>query len=135
MAYNIAHIAAVSEAAIEFYLFPQRKSAFTIVTFLGLVFIVIGQSIRTLAMAHAGTNFNHNIQRQREDGHVLVKTGVYAYFRHPSYFGFFWWGLGTQLLLGNPVCFLGYAVVLWKFFSDRIEGEQSTENNGCTNMF
>ncbi|RYF84537.1 MAG: hypothetical protein EOO03_14665, partial [Chitinophagaceae bacterium] len=36
------------------------------------------------------------------------------------YFGFFWWGVGTQLLLGNTVCFVGYTGVLWYFFSRRI---------------
>lgn len=56
--------------------------------------------------------------------HELVTGGVYAYLRHPSYFGFFWWGLGTQLLLGNGICFVGYAVVLWRFFSERIAKEE-----------
>ena len=44
--------------------------------------------------------------------------------RHPSYFGFFWWGIGTQLVCGNTLCLAGYAVVLWRFFSRRIEGEE-----------
>ena len=26
------------------------------------------------------------------------------------------------MMLGNPVCFLGYMCVLWKFFSARIRG-------------
>lgn len=44
--------------------------------------------------------------------------------RHPSYFGFFWWGIGTQLVCGNTLCLLAYAGVLWKFFSSRIKGEE-----------
>ncbi|KAF8424536.1 S-isoprenylcysteine O-methyltransferase [Tirmania nivea] len=124
-AYNIAHSAAILEAVIELYFFPsfkQRISFFP--TILGLALIAIGQSVRTLAMVHAGTNFNHVVQRQRRPGHTLVKHGVYSWLRHPSYYGFFWWGLGTQLMLANPVCFLGYAVVLWKFFHDRIKFEE-----------
>lgn len=35
--------------------------------------------------------------RQREDSHQLVTRGVYRFLRHPSYFGWFWWSLGTQV--------------------------------------
>ena len=28
------------------------------------------------------------------------------------------------MVLGNPICFAGYAVVLWRFFSRRIAGEE-----------
>lgn len=82
--------------------------------------MVVGQTIRSVAMAQAGSNFNHTVQVTRREGHVLVTGGVYSVLRHPSYFGFFWWGLGTQLVLGNGVCFVAYAVVLWRFFSGRI---------------
>lgn len=73
-----------------------------------------------MAMAQAGTNFNHQVQSQKNEGHVLVSSGIYAYFRHPSYFGFFWWALGTQLSLGNTVSFTAYALILWYFFKTRI---------------
>lgn len=82
-----------------------------------------GQGIRTLAMAQAGTNFNHLVQSKKKQGHVLVTNGIYGWLRHPSYFGFFWWGLGTQLIMGNLVCLVGYAVVLWRFFSLRIKSK------------
>ena len=72
-------------------------------------------------MIHAGSNFNHLIQSKKKQGHVLVTGGIYKHLRHPSYFGFFWWGLGTQVVLGNTVCLVGYAVVLWRFFRRRIE--------------
>ncbi len=83
--------------------------------------LVVGQGTRTTAMIHAGSNFNHLIQSKKKEGHVLVTGGIYKYLRHPSYFGFFWWGLGTQVVLGNAVCLVGYAVVLWRFFKRRIE--------------
>lgn len=82
--------------------------------------IVVGQATRTVAMAQAGSNFNHTVQMKKNAGHELVTRGIYAWFGHPSYFGFFWWGLGTQVVLGNTVCLVGYAGVLWKFFSSRI---------------
>ena len=36
--------------------------------------------------------------------------------RHPSYAGFFYWALGTQLVLQNPLSFIVHSIVLWKFF-------------------
>lgn len=126
--YNIAHTAALLECLLTNLLFPHRTWLAPILrdTLLctGVLFVVTGQIIRSAAMIAAGTNFNHIVQRKKEATHRLVTTGMYAHLRHPSYFGFFWWGLGTQLLLGNPMCFTGYAVVLWRFFSQRIEREE-----------
>ena len=83
--------------------------------------VVVGQAVRTTAMVHAGANFSHLVQSKKKEGHVLVTGGVYRYLRHPSYFGFFCWGIGTQVVLGNVACLVGYAVVLWRFFRRRIE--------------
>ena len=92
---------------------------------LGLAMVVAGQTVRSLAMLHAGASFNHTVQTRRAASHTLVTGGVYGYLRHPSYFGFFYWGLGTQLVLGNALCMVGYAVVLWKFFSSRVRVEEA----------
>ena len=91
---------------------------------LGFILIIFGQAVRTAAMAEAGTSFNHIVQSHKRQDHNLIETGVYRIFRHPSYFGFFWWGLGTQLFLGNTICLVAYAVVLWKFFANRIVKEE-----------
>ena len=99
-------------------IFPSLPTSITVT--LGVALIVVGQLTRSAAMRTAKTNFNHIIQWTKKADHVLVTDGVYAFSRHPSYFGFFWWGLGTQLLLGNRICFIIYAVVLWKFFHHRI---------------
>ncbi len=45
-----------------------------------------------------------------------------SWVRHPSYAGFFYWALGTQLLLQNPLSLLFFCVVLWRFFYYRIRG-------------
>ena len=120
------------ECFIGYYFFPESRyyslnledaSGVKITLTLGLFLTALGQVVRTLAMAQAGSNFNHTVQVEHKEGHVLVRNGVYALSRHPSYFGFFWWGLGTQLVLGNVVCFVGYAVVLWRFFSSRIKSK------------
>lgn len=128
-AYNIAHGVASIETLIHHYYLPGYAlnvfpPAFhTAWLVLGAAMLVVGQGTRTTAMIHAGSNFNHLIQRKKKEGHVLVTGGIYRYLRHPSYFGFFWWGLGTQVVLGNMVCLIGYAVVLWRFFRRRIESE------------
>ncbi|KXX75922.1 Protein-S-isoprenylcysteine O-methyltransferase [Madurella mycetomatis] len=96
-----------------------------VLTLLGFGLVVLGQTVRSVAMVQAGPSFNHHVQSRRGEGHVLVTSGVYSVLRHPSYFGFFWWALGTQMVMGNVVSFVGYAVVLWRFFSRRIRHEEA----------
>ncbi|KAF2846436.1 prenyl cysteine carboxyl methyltransferas-like protein Ste14 [Plenodomus tracheiphilus IPT5] len=124
--YQQANSMAFLETCITSYLFPQWQARFhsPIVIALGIVMIAVGQFVRSTAMAQAGTNFNHIVQSRKNDGHELVTHGVYAYFRHPSYFGFFWWGIGTQVMLGNAFCFFAYVGILWYFFMRRITHEE-----------
>ena len=88
------------------------------------MWVVVGQVLRSTAMMHASTNFSHMVASRKRDEHRLVTDGVYAWFRHPSYAGFFYWALGTQLVLQNPISFVGFTVVLWRFFYTRIRGGQ-----------
>lgn len=120
--YRQAHTMAFIETFTTSYFFPNWQATFhsPLVIALGVVLVGIGQAVRSIAMAQAGTNFNHTVQSKKSQGHELVTSGLYAYSRHPAYFGFFWWGIGTQVLLGNVVCFLGYSGVLWYFFNRRI---------------
>lgn len=90
----------------------------------GLLTVLLGQIIRTKAMLDAGSAFTHKVATKPTSGHHLVTSGIYQYMRHPSYAGFFVWSLGTQILLGNPLCLVGYAYVLHRFFSDRISYEE-----------
>ncbi|KAK5174625.1 farnesyl cysteine-carboxyl methyltransferase [Saxophila tyrrhenica] len=127
VAYNVAHtLATVEIIASAFIPWYQQSfvNAYTIALGVGLV--ALGQSVRTLAMAQAGTNFNHTPAKTKEEGHVLVTEGVYRWLRHPSYFGFFWWAFGTQVLVGNKVCVVGYLMTLWMFFWKRIRAEEIT---------
>ncbi|PKK79788.1 farnesyl cysteine-carboxyl methyltransferase [Rhizophagus irregularis] len=121
--YNIAHVAGITEFLIELYLFPTLKYI-RFIRYIGFIIMVIGQSARSLAMWHAKSNFSHKIAYRKKQDHVLVTTGIYAYMRHPSYFGFYWWAIGTQLLLCNPICLAGFFFVLHRFFKDRIEEEE-----------
>ncbi|KAK3494631.1 Isoprenylcysteine carboxyl methyltransferase family-domain-containing protein [Neurospora hispaniola] len=126
--YAIAHGFATLECLLTNTFWPNRAWApfgsGTLLCLLGLALTVIGQVVRSVAMVQAGPSFNHLVQRQRSSAHVLVTSGIYGRFRHPSYFGFFWWALGTQMAMGNVVSFVAYAAVLWKFFSSRIKHEE-----------
>lgn len=139
-AYNVAHTLAFLECLFRHHvakiyfpgqvylqpfdaILPGGQLAKTAWLTLGFAMLAFGQGTRTLAMVHAGTNFNHLVQSRRKEGHVLVTGGIYGWLRHPSYFGFFWWGLGTQVVMGNVGCLFGYAVVLWRFFRHRIESK------------
>lgn len=127
-AYAIAHAAAFTECLLTDVFFPSSSWApwglGQLGMWMGLALVVIGQVVRSAAMVQAGPSFNHIVQQTQRREHVLVTTGIYGSLRHPSYFGFFWWGLGTQLAMGNVLCFFAYAAVLWKFFSTRIAHEE-----------
>lgn len=74
-----------------------------VVSYLGLGLCVGGECMRKLAMLTAQNNFNHVVQSVRRSDHTLVTRGVYSMCRHPSYVGWFYWSIGTQVLvLRNP---------------------------------
>lgn len=127
--YTMAHIVAILEFLLEGYFCPRLKaynsSQFCqIFVVIGIILVVVGQLARSLAMYTAGNSFSHIIKVEKENDHTLVTHGVYSWLRHPSYFGFYWWALGTQLTLLNPITFAGFCIVLHRFFSKRISFEE-----------
>jgi protein-S-isoprenylcysteine O-methyltransferase len=126
--YRLAHTMAFIETLVTSYFFPGYQSTIhrPWMIALGIAMVLVGQAVRSTAMMQAGTNFNHQVQSRKNQGHELVTHGLYRYFRHPSYFGFFWWGIGTQVMLGNAICFCGYTGVLWYFFMTRISRKSHT---------
>ncbi|KAI5901472.1 Protein-S-isoprenylcysteine O-methyltransferase [Candida parapsilosis] len=91
---------------------------------IGLLLALSGQLVRTLSMGTAQESFNHYIQKSGKETHTLVTQGVYKYIRHPSYFGFFIWFVGLELLLGNILILVVGGIILWRFFRDRIRYEE-----------
>ncbi|KAG5365828.1 Protein-S-isoprenylcysteine O-methyltransferase [Yarrowia sp. B02] len=125
-AYHVAHVVSLAEYLTEYYFFPglQNRKQVKIVCLCGIAVMIVGQLARSLAMIHGATNFSHRIVQRKTQEHTLVTTGIYSLLRHPSYFGFFYWALGTQMLLFNSVGFVAFFVVLWSFFRERIDFEE-----------
>ncbi|GAA5827031.1 hypothetical protein JCM11251_002212 [Rhodosporidiobolus azoricus] len=121
--YDVAHAAGILEHILEERYFSEewrrwKHSGWVFAS--GLLVLAAGQFLRSFAMISASSNFSH---LKRPD-HELVKTGIYAWSRHPSYAGFYWWAVGTQLVLGNPFCTLVFVATLHWFFSARITVEE-----------
>lgn len=124
-AYAIAAVSSWIEFAIEVYFWSAVKSdAYTLP--IGITICLAGEVVRKVAILTANSNFNHVVQYRKATDHELITHGVYKYMRHPSYAGWFWWSIGTQIVLGNPICVVLYALASWKFFHERIVVEEIT---------
>ncbi|XP_057778136.1 protein-S-isoprenylcysteine O-methyltransferase A-like isoform X2 [Salvia miltiorrhiza] len=121
--YVLAMVGSLVEYLVEIYFFPEMKEHW-LISNTGLALVVVGEILRKLSIITAGRSFTHLIRRSREEDHVLVTHGVYSYIRHPSYCGFFIWSVGTQIMLCNPLCTVGFTVVVWRFFQQRILYEE-----------
>lgn len=121
--YLIAMIFSLVEYLIEVRVFPQLKEHWWI-SYFGLATVVLGEIVRKLAVITAGTAFTHMIRTRHDERHELVTHGIYRYMRHPGYSGFFIWSVGTQIMLCNPVSTIGFALVVWRFFYERIPYEE-----------
>uniref|UniRef100_A0A9L0K2K0 Protein-S-isoprenylcysteine O-methyltransferase n=2 Tax=Equus asinus TaxID=9793 RepID=A0A9L0K2K0_EQUAS len=121
--YTVAALSSWIEFTLENIFWPELKQI-TWLSATGLLMVVFGECLRKAAMFTAGSNFNHVVQNEKSETHTLVTSGVYAWFRHPSYVGWFYWSIGTQVMLCNPICGVGYALTVWRFFRDRTEEEE-----------
>lgn len=124
--YALAMASAVAEYLIEMRLFSELKSSplSQVVSLVGGVALVCGAVLRLSAILTARCNFTHMLRFHLALDHQLVTCGIYGIMRHPGYAGFFVWATGTQLLLVNPLCFIMFATVIWRFFNQRILVEE-----------
>eukprot|EP00980_Cylindrotheca_fusiformis_P020614 scaffold7679_cov134-Cylindrotheca_fusiformis.AAC.5 len=60
----------------------------------------------------------------KKDNHVLITHGIYRYLRHPSYVGFYYWSVGSQVLLNNVISSILFGYASWMFFRRRIPFEE-----------
>lgn len=127
--YFAAHSTAIIETTVELWGVPNLKrnldsKPVALLVFLGILLIFVGQYVRSAAMMTAGQSFSHVVKTTKNSDHRLVTSGIYGKLRHPSYFGFFWWSIGTQIMLLNPISLIAFVLVLWKFFNQRILYEE-----------
>eukprot|EP01086_Lenisia_limosa_P012152 TRINITY_DN3978_c0_g1_i2.p1 TRINITY_DN3978_c0_g1~~TRINITY_DN3978_c0_g1_i2.p1 ORF type:complete len:199 (-),score=13.45 TRINITY_DN3978_c0_g1_i2:30-626(-) len=111
------------EYFIERFFFPAMKESMIIFS-VGLLICLSGEALRKGAMFFAMHNFSHDVKTSQRDNHVLVNTGVYKHIRHPGYCGWFWWVVGTQIMMANPLGVILCAVLAFIFFNDRIPYEE-----------
>ena len=105
---------------IYFYDYKHNIYIFT----LGIIITIIGQIFRIGALFTGKKNFTHLLSYEKKPEQFLMTTGFYGISRHPSYFGFWIWGFGTQLMCGNLICSIGFPIGLYIFFEDRIIEEE-----------
>jgi len=67
------------------------------ISYVGLALCTVGEVVRKAAIWTARDNFTHLVQQEKTQTHLLVTQGVYSWFRHPSYVGWFYWCIGTQV--------------------------------------
>ena len=120
----ISTLASFVEMIIETYFFDKYKKII-IFFILGLLMTIIGQYFRIAALFTGKKNFTHRIRYNKTNEHELVTHGIYSLSRHPSYFGFFIWSVGIEVMCCNPICTIAFTIVLFKFFKDRILTEEA----------
>lgn len=104
---------------ISIILTPRSKDH-SIVLWVGFVMAATGFILRISAEVKLGTNFTHVIRKEKDAAHELVTTGIYSIFRHPSYTGWFYYCIGREILLLNPINFLVTTITTWLIIYYRI---------------
>ena len=83
--------------------------------------MILGEGLRVAAFFTAKNNFTHLVRYKKNPKHQLITHGVYSIFRHPSYTGYFYFCVFSQIFLANWISAIGFFIVLSKFFNERIE--------------
>jgi protein-S-isoprenylcysteine O-methyltransferase Ste14 len=78
-----------------------------------LVLVVLGLGFSIRARAHLGRNWSGTVTVKQ--GHELVRSGPYAYVRHPIYTGLIVALAGSAIGCGKPRALLGLAIILYSF--------------------
>jgi len=121
--YTAVQLASVLEFWLEFLFLPSLKGNWLLIG-VSTIICVFSIGVRIVGMAHCGENFDHIVMEKKKKGHELITDGIYQYLRHPSYFGFYYWSVAAQILLGNPILAVACAIISRKFFVNRIPPEE-----------
>ena len=91
---------------------------------IGVPLIVLGQLMRIAAAVQTGPSFKTDIRKGEKHDQRLVTSGIYRWLRHPSYLGFLYWAIGTQLVLGTRFALLACVIFLTSSIAGKIRDEE-----------
>lgn len=94
---------------LDLRLWPRSAIAY----FIGLALLVAGLAFSVWARVHLGRNWSGNVAVK--EGHELIRTGPYAYVRHPIYTGILTGVLGTAICSGTLRAAVGVAIIAAAF--------------------
>ena len=81
---------------------------------LATALVALGLGFTVWARVHLGRNWSGTVTQKQ--GHELIRSGPYAYVRHPIYTGLLAALLGSAIALGELRGFLGVLIVLGSFW-------------------
>ena len=90
-------------------LWPPSLAAYWI----GVVVLALGLLFSVWARVHLGRNWSGEVTVK--EGHELIRTGPYAYVRHPIYTGLIAALLGTALASGTVRAAIGFVIIVASF--------------------
>lgn len=91
--------------ALNLRLWPHSLTVYGI----GLALLVAGLAFAIWARAHLGRNWSGSVTVK--EGHELIRSGPYAYVRHPIYTGLITAVSGTAIVSGTVRAALGFVIV------------------------
>lgn len=77
---------------------------------IGVALLAAGLGLAVWARVHLGRNWSGTVTVK--EGHELIRTGPYAYVRHPIYTGLLAAFLGTAIASGTVGAALGFLIML-----------------------
>lgn len=92
-------------AALNLRLWPRSFAAYWI----GLLLLTAGLGFTVWARVHLGRNWSGSVTVK--EGHELIRSGAYAYVRHPIYTGLITAVLGTAIASGTARAALGLVII------------------------
>jgi protein-S-isoprenylcysteine O-methyltransferase Ste14 len=90
-------------------LLPHRPLTYAV----GLALLVLGLAFTVWARLHLGRNWSGTVTLK--EGHELIRSGPYAYVRHPIYSGLLVALLGSAVACGELRAMIGLSVVAGAF--------------------
>jgi protein-S-isoprenylcysteine O-methyltransferase Ste14 len=93
-------------SALAWRLWPHAPAAYRI----GVSLVIAGLAFAIWARVHLGSNWSGTVTIKQ--GHELIRSGPYAWVRHPIYTGLIMALLGTTIASGTVHAAIGLAIIV-----------------------